>query len=301
MPNSYPKDVFMHILTIIALYVGTFGLLALFFQYVNFYFPDPLNPNYDVGGAIRWALASLIIIFPVFLWASLYLYKDRAQNPAKGELKIRKWLLYFTLFAAGVLVIGDLVALLYNFLEGELTVRFFLKALSILIVASAIFMHYLYDLRRAAGEFSAGTKVFVWSVCVVVAFVIVWGFFIAGSPFKQRLVRFDEQKVSALQSIQWTIVNYWQQKGKLPKSLGELTDNISGFVAPRDPQTDEDYIYRSTGELSFEFCANFNLPSWEPKRLAYPLGIEENWDHDAGDVCFSRTIDPELYSSYPKR
>src|SRR3989344_3920599 len=148
--ESTPKDVFMHLLAIIALYVGAFSLLTLFFQYINVYFPDPLNLYYDAGGAIRWALASLIIIFPVFLWASRSLYKDRAKNPEKGEIRVRKWLLYFTLFAAGVLVIGDLIALVYNFLQGELTVRFFLKILSVFAVASAIFAYYLYDLRRAA-------------------------------------------------------------------------------------------------------------------------------------------------------
>jgi len=298
MNNNYPKDVFMHLLAILALYVGAYSLMALLFQYVNVFLPDPLNPYYDAGGAIRWALSSLIIIFPVFLWSSRYLYKDRTTNPEKSEYRIRKWLLYFTLFVAGLLVIGDLVAVVYNFLNGELTLRFLLKAFSILAVAAAIFFYYLYDLRRAPGEFSFRAKLFVQSSVIVIVIVIVGGFFIAGSPAKQRLVRFDSQKVNDLQSIQSSVVNYWIQKERLPQSADDLRDNISGYIPPKDPQTGNEYEYIVTGDLAFELCADFNFSSGDfvASKPVYPYGPGETWDHESGRVCFSRIIDPELYS-----
>jgi FtsH-binding integral membrane protein len=302
--KSSPKDVFMHILNIVGLYAGVSGVLVLLFQYINTAFPDVLNFYYDPGEPIRWALALVIVIFPVFIWSSVRLQKEISAEPEKNELKIRKWLLYLTIFAAGMLMIGDLVSLIYSFLQGEITVRFILKIASILAVAGAVFWHYLHILKRKPGKFSPKEKFFVWAVIAAVLAIVVAGFFVAGSPFKQRLIRFDEKKVNNLQEIQGYIVNYWMQKEALPETLEDLADSISGFKAPLDPQTGINYSYEKTGRLSFELCANFNLlreygenglrydPVKPMSSMAYG---PENWSHEAGDFCFEREIDPELY------
>jgi len=305
MPKSSPRDVFMYLLATITLYFSAFSVIDLLFGYINVGFPDALNPYYDAGGAIRWSLALFIIIFPVYFWVSRFLFKDITADSGKRELRIRKWLLYLTLFLAALLIIGDLVVLIFNFLQGEITMRFFLKILSVLAVAGAIFWYYLYDLRRAAGEFSTKARWFVRSVLVVWLVVIIAGFFVAGSPFKQRSVRFDSAKVSDLQNIQGQIINYWQQKSALPKTLANLNDSISGFAVPKDSQTGADYEYRTTGTLSFELCATFNLPSAAGQiNGAVPVydpynGRNENWMHDAGHQCFERTIDPQIYRPVP--
>ena len=39
---------------------------------------------------------------------------------------MRKWLVYFTLFISAITIIVDLMIFVYNFLDGELTVKFFL-------------------------------------------------------------------------------------------------------------------------------------------------------------------------------
>lgn len=313
--KSSPWDVFMYLLATITLYFSVYSVINLLLEYINAGFPDALNPYYNGGDSIRWSLALLIIIFPVYFWVSRVLYKDVAGDSGKREIRIRKWLLYFTLFLAALLIIGDLVALIYNFLQGEITMRFLLKVLSVLVVAAGVFGYYLYDLRRETGIFSSKAKIFVWSVAAAVAVVVFAGFFVAGSPFKQRLVRFDNQRVSDLQTIQSQIVYYWQQKNQLPSVLDDLRDSISGFVPPKDPQSGAAYRYNVTGKLSFELCAEFNLSSAAsridgsvPKAMPAtpPFGYyqgayetDETWDHGAGSQCFSRSIDPELYRQKP--
>ena len=304
--KSSPKDVFMHLFAIILLYISAGSFLTLVFQLINYKFPDQLN-HYFGGGPIRWAIASLVVIFPVFLWASRFLERDLARNPDKGDLRIRKWLLYFTLFAAAGFIIGDLVTLIFNFLEGELTVRFLLKVLAVLVLAAGVFGYYLYSLRKKSGEFSERAKIFVWVVIAIVVLAVILGFISAGSPFKQRLIKFDQQRINDLQILQNQIVNFWIQKNKLPKELDELRDSISGFVPPVDPETGAPYSFRATGDLSFELCAKFNLDSKKdtyykgeyayPAVPAGPYGepMLDNWDHGVGEHCFTRTIDPELY------
>ncbi|MEK9180148.1 MAG: DUF5671 domain-containing protein [Patescibacteria group bacterium] len=312
--KSAPRDVFMYLLGTAALYFSVYAVLNILFNVIEANFPDPLNPYYEPSSAVRWSLALVVVIFPVYAWVSRFLAKDIKANPEKSALRVRKWLLYLTVFLSAALLIGDLVALVYNFLEGDLTTSFILKILSVFAVGAAVFWYYLYDLRREPGEFSPNAKKFAWAILALVAAVIISGFFVAGSPFRQRLSRFDSQKLGHLQEIQWRVVNYWQQKGKLPAALADLRDDISGFVPPVDPQTGEAYEYRAIVGLSFELCANFNLVSDAKTEGDYysrpvPVGgsggesgfdkLTAGWSHPADRYCFSRTIDPELYPRTP--
>ncbi|MDO8557910.1 MAG: DUF5671 domain-containing protein [bacterium] len=314
-PKASPKDVFIHLLMIGTLYASAVSFIALLWQYVNRFFADALEAPYgDYGtvNAIRWSLSSVVILFPVFLWAMRFLERDMLANPEKRTIAIRKWLLHLTLFVAGITIIVDLITLLYNYLGGELSARFFLKILVILFVAAAIFTYYIWELRRDTSLLSEKMRYLAWMIVGVVAVASVGGFFIAGSPQRERMRRFDERRVGDLQSVQYQIIDYWQRKEKLPETLSDLKNDISGFVAPQDPETQVSYGYRRTGDLSFELCGVFSLDvisisdSRYPKVMSVPAygpygetGMQ-NWEHGKGEKCFSRTIDPKLYPPYPK-
>ena len=297
-----PKDFFLHLLAIIALYMSAASLMTLLFQYINVLFPDPLAyANYtSIAGFIRYAMATLIIIFPVYIFVSKMLNGEYEAMPEKREYKLRKWLVYFTLFAAGVTIITDLVVLIYNFLGGDLTSRFALKILVVLLVAGVVFWYYQKDLKNAISQ--KQIKILACGVSLFILASIVAGFFTTGSPTKARLYKFDEERVGNLQSIQYEIINQWQRKELLPQTLDELSNSISGFKAPLDPQTVKPYKYTVKGKMVFELCAEFNLPSnfgvigrSVSESLAMKGVYDENWDHEAGRQCFERTIDPALY------
>lgn len=313
--KSAPKDVFMHLLSIIALYISAVSFGALVFQFIDRWFPDPLTDYhaYSVASsAVRWAIASLVVVFPTYVLVSRSIQKDLEKHSAKRELKIRRWLLYFTLFAAAAVIIGDLVVLIYNFLGGDFSARFVLKVATVLFIAAAAFIYYLWNLRNPRSALAdPKMRWFAWGVILVVAAGVVYGFWVAGSPFAERLRRFDERKIQDLQTIQWQVINYWQRKDKLPARLEELRDDISGFVPPRDPETGEAYEYRTLETLRFELCAAFKTSSVAasegqnairvlPKAFPGPGNTPaENWAHDIGRACFERAIDPELYRLKP--
>lgn len=156
--TTSPKDVFLHLLAIVALYASGIAFLVLIFQYVNVLFPDPLSDGYSMYrfsgayNAIRWSLSSLIIVFPVYLLTTRHLNKSYKKTPSKANLWIRKWLTYFTLFAASLIIIGDLVTLLNNLLGGELTLRFIIKVLAVFFVAGSVFYYYLWELKKYKSE-----------------------------------------------------------------------------------------------------------------------------------------------------
>ena len=299
--KSGPKDVFTHLLAIITLYISAISFSALIFQYIDRFFPDPLVDIYAYpSGAIRWAIASLVIIFPVYVWLSWTLRRDDTRNPEKRELKIRKWLLYFTLFAASAVIIGDLIALIYNFLGGDLSARFVLKVSTVLFVALAIFGYYLWNLKSEQMAVSdPRMRWFVFFVAAIVMAATIGGFFIVGSPFQERMRRFDQRRTEDLQSMQWQIVSYWQRKEKLPENLNQLRDDISGFLPPSDPETSIPYEYLVLRPLKFELCATFKtINNIGPAMGLKPIGLgmeAQNWKHGAERTCFERAIDPELY------
>lgn len=305
--RNLPRDVFLHLLAIVTLYWSSVSFVALLWQFINYFFPDPLRYyNYlSFSGPIRFAIASLIIVFPIFILVSWFLNRIYNKETAVRESKIRKWLIYLTLFVASLVIIGDLVAVINIFLGGDFTIRFISKALSVLLVAVLVFWYYLDDVRRETPTKLA--KPFTWATGVIVLIAVVGAFFIVGSPAVARLVQYDQQKVSDLQSIQWQIVNYWQGKEKLPNSLPELKDPISGFVVPVDPQTGESYEYRiiNAESLSFELCAVFNKEGQDMYGEVRPAsapakGLSENWQHGQGRTCFQRIIDPQLYPPLSK-
>lgn len=305
-----PRDVFIHLLTIIALYASviTFGMII--FQYINIYFPDKLQLESIrfARNFIRWPLSILVIIFPFYIWLSAFAQKDLAENPEKRELKTRKWTLYFTVFATILVITGDIISLIFTFLNGELTTRFILKIVTVLLIAVAVFLYYGWNLKKnIPASQNPKMKLFVRAAIILGGATIIFGFFIAGSPQAERLRRFDDQRVNDLQNIQSQIVYYWQAKEKLPQSLDELKNDINGFTAPIDPETQESYTYKVINDKSFELCATFKTSNKEESgdinseaMPIKPFGITENWLHDQGYVCFERPIDPDLFPPFRK-
>jgi len=304
--KSTPKDVFLHLFNIVTFYLSVIGFITLFIQYINASFPDSLDYYFmNIANGVRWSSSVLLIAFPAYLLTTWFLEKDLISIPAKRDLKLRKWLTYFTLFVSAITIIIDLMTFVYNFLNGELSTRFFLKVLVVLVVAGAVFGYYLWDLKREEQKTKVLRILAIVSGVLVLGSVVL-GFFIVGTPSEQRNRRFDDQRLNDLQVMQSQVVDYWTKKNALPTKLADLQDNISGFMVPTDPNTQIAYEYNIISPLSFNLCANFagsnltdSLVNREPTYYSPYDNYQQNWSHDKGRVCFERTIDPELYKNTP--
>jgi hypothetical protein len=302
--KTTPKDFFLHIGIMAALYVSVISLLNLVFTIVNVAFPDTelvRSSYYYADNAISWPVAALIVVFPLYLLLSWLARKDFKVLPENRESLVRRWLLVLTLFVAGGVVAGDLIFLLYKFLNGEeLTIAFLLKVLSVFVLSAAVFAYYLSDLRYFIP--ASRNRLYALAALLVVIVMIGIGFSVIGSPMTQRLLRLDGQKTEDLQSLQSQITYHWQRVSVLPTTLDELNDELSGVRIPVDPQSKENYEYRKVSTTSFELCANFNLPSRsiQNNSITKPIMIDDgvidsNFPHEAGRTCFTRTIDPARY------
>ena len=300
--RSTPKDVFLHLFNIVTFYLTVIGFITLCIQYIDALFPDSLNYYFTaIANGVRWSSSILFVAVPAYIFTAWLLAKDLNKTPEKRELKLRKWLVYFTLFISAITIIVDLMIFVYNFLDGELTIKFFFKVFVVLLVAVAVFGFYMWDLKRKEIK-SKIPRILAIVVSVVVLTSIIVGFFIIGTPAEQRSRKMDEQRIMDLQTIQGQLVDYWSRKEVLPQKLEILQDNISGFAVPTDPDTKKSYEYAVLGLLKFELCADFTTSdkdfptSGKEMMYASPYGsFQQNWDHEAGRICFSRTIDPEIY------
>ncbi len=305
--KNTPRDTFLYLLVMVTLYWSVISFITLCWQYINYWFPDIQNYDYGTSGTMIFAVASLVIIFPIFMILSWFLYRLYKKEPSVRDSWLRKWLIYLTLFIVAIIFIGDAIVLVGGLLGGEITLRFILKALSILLVVGAVFGYYLDDVSKEAP--SRFAKYFGWASVAMVIVGIILAFSIIGSPSHTRQIKFDQQRVSDLQNIQSQVVNYWQQKGELPTTLTDLNDSISGYIAPVDPKTNQAYEYnlKDAVALNFELCATFDLASTIQPRAktmpAYPAysgDVSQTWDHGQGRVCFERIIDPQLYPPLDK-
>ncbi|MDP3779279.1 MAG: DUF5671 domain-containing protein [bacterium] len=307
--KSSPKDIFLHLFNIVTFYMSAVSYITLLMQYIEVLFPDPLN--YYLSGTLNsifWSTSILAIAFPSYLLTSWLMERDFANEPTKRHLNVRKWLVYLTLFVAAVTILGDLITLLFNFLNGELTIPFFLKIIIVLAVAAAVFGYYFWDLKQHDKKSVTKRKQIAWIASAVVLISIVLGFVIAGTPGTQRARRFDDQRVTDLQVMQGQVLDYWTRKAELPSDVSQLENPISGFSVPRDPDTNMPYQYTKTGNLSFELCAEFQLDNsksstLQPSYAKYPTAgfrEPETWMHSADVTCFTRTIDPDFYKPQPQ-
>lgn len=300
-----PKDFFLWAGAMITLFGSAIAFINLMFDYINYAFPNNLD-YYNYGnpyqGSMSFEIATLIVLFPAFLFLMRTIRKDIIRDKSRAQIWVRRWALNLTLFVAGLTILGDLITLIYTFLSGEdLTVRFLLKVVVVLLVASGGFMHFLADLWGYWNEYPNRARSVGWGVFALLILTVAAGFAIIGTPQQARQYRLDDQRVMDLQSLQGQIISFYQSKQVLPNTLAQLEDPTLYFTVPKDPATGAPYEYKKDADLGFELCATFALPSREyPTSLTRPIdygvkGATDNWKHGVGRTCFVRSIDPDFF------
>ncbi len=287
------------LLGIIAIATGT-----LFYQIINKYFPDTLITNYYQGQisteTIHYAIATLIIGFPIYYISMRLWFRGFQKDEGKRETKLTKWLTYLVLLIASITVVGDLITAVFTFLQGEISVRFFLKALTILAIAGAIFGFYFLERRKIQYRKPISQGLFKRFGIIVSATIfigIILGFIVGGSPTTERKRGFDAQREKDLFTISNCVSNYARRYKRLPESLNELQTNMYSYCAnKKDPETKKVYEYHITTaskivgtnrEGTFELCANFNLKSEKNNSEGHNYySGDGKWEkHNAGKNC----------------
>lgn len=295
--TSLAKFVFLYLLSLIALVFVTVASGNVLFQIINKYFVD-LADSYATGyslSALRFAISSLVVAAPVYFVSMRQINKNLAEGNFDINAALRKWLTYFILLVASVVMIGDLIFVINSFLQGELTVKFALKTAVVLAIAGAVFGYYLYDIRRERVDAKDPVVTgFRYGAIAAVIVVFIAGLFFVESPAVAREKRLDNQVVQQLVQLESGIQSYYTDEEALPERLDQLPAEVP-FITERslnNPVTGEVVEYRKLNETEYELCTTFTRSNENPEdRGDRSYGYwDQSWQHGAGRDCFERQV-----------
>lgn len=149
------RDAFVYLLLFTALGISAWQLVWLILSILNLALPDPAEHAYverQSADQIRWGIASLVVSVPAYVALTLYTDRAMAQDAGHRRSLVRNWLTYLALFVSALCFLGVGVYVIYSFLKGELTLRFILKATTVALVSSSIFIFYLRGLEDFRDE-----------------------------------------------------------------------------------------------------------------------------------------------------
>lgn len=149
------RDAFLHLLTFGSLYIWSTSVILLLLAYVDFAFPDPAwRTSYSqlqgILSIMRFQLAIVIVAFPIYLIMWNFLLREVRRHPETGKGVLRRWLGNLSLFIGAITLSGDVMTLIYFLLEGQLTVRFVLKAAVLFVIAGGLVGYLALTLRSEA-------------------------------------------------------------------------------------------------------------------------------------------------------
>jgi hypothetical protein len=278
------------------LYLSLGFLLGLLFGIINLKFPDATEGYWAIESAsstVRLGIAMVIVFFPTYLVLTRLVNKLRRQEKNGAYLNLTKWLVYFSLLIGGGVLLGDLVAVIMTFLEGDMTSRFIFKALAVLVVVGLAFHYYILDARGFWLKNESKSIMFGYGALLAAFVSVALGFSYIETPTQVREMKLDETQIQDLQSIQWKVEEVLSFSSSTPANLEAL---YGEFPAPAAPEDRPAYIYALT-DAGFRLCATFSRDSINPEQNFAPAMYPEqkiknpdNWSYKAGEYCFERNV-----------
>lgn len=290
-PQLTARDTFLYAILFTALAFTAVNLVHLLHGIIDLVVSDPTDRNYIASRAhrhIRWAIATLAVATPVYIAMTIFTERREAEASRRGGSLVRKWVTYIALFLSALAFFADLTYVIYNFLAGEITTRFLLKALVVGAVAGTVFSFYLRNVeanRPRARFFLAGTA-------VVVVAAIVAGLTGGGVPSQARQDRFDAMRYRSLKEIaaHLTCAPRNAEERVLPKVLSSstLSAHCNGAYISEDyltdPETGRPYTYRRKNDREFSVCAKFYDARKAISRDPFPPRNDFAFDPESGCI-----------------
>lgn len=283
--------------SLIALYATLSAVVMVAFGVINIAYPDAVNGYWEYESAqqgIRFGIAMLLVFFPTYIVLTRFVNEIRRKETGT-YLTLTKWLVYLSLLVGGGILLGDFVSVILTYLNGEITTRFLLKALTLVVVIGAALYYYAQDAKGYWNTHEKDSKMFGMGAAIVVIGVLALGFYNSDTPSEVRNMRLDMEQTNDLSDMQWRIEDHYRINNSLPADVASLYIGIPMPVAPEDRAA---YTYKIVDGDTYELCATFSHPSQnDPQATDMSMAPEammknpyNNWDHGTGKTCFERTV-----------
>jgi hypothetical protein len=290
------KLTFFYLLSLVALGFMATCTGIIVFQVISKGILDAVDYSGFSSSALRFAISAIIISAPVYYWMMCNINKSLNSGELEKESALRRWLTYLIIFAASLVVIGWLIATVNMFLNGEITLKFILKALTVLVISGAIFSYYLYDVKREKIGKSMVSKVFFFGSMVLVLAAFATAFFFVDSPTMARNRKADVEVANDFSQISNAIADYYNANKKLPQDLNVLLENNGTYLTSRelshmiDKNQTEQYEYKLVDTNTYELCATFLTDNGNPRDDEDSRYYGDRWLHTAGFQCLDKKV-----------
>jgi hypothetical protein len=290
------KFAFFYLLSLVGLLFVSLSVGMIIFQIINKYIVDIINQYSSVysDGEMKFAISAIFISAPVFYLTSRQIYKSLYSGELDQDAGVRKWLSYLILLISSVVMIGWLISVLNSFLDGELTSKSILKAITALSIAGSIFSFYYYDIKRELVQNvkSKVVKIYFYVSLVVVIIVFVASLFVVDSPTKTRNIKIDQEVLNDFMSIDSALNQYYVDNKKMPSNLDELKSELNYITDNElvDPRTKTKYVYNLLEGNKYELCATFLTSNKNVDENRFELFFDKRWLHDAGYQCLKNKV-----------
>ncbi|MFA5248071.1 MAG: DUF5671 domain-containing protein [Patescibacteria group bacterium] len=298
-PYNAAKYVFFYLTHLVSLIFMAISFGTIIFQAINRKISDPINlySAFYQEGAMKFGIAALFVFAPVYYIVSHFILKAVRQGEIKRDSGIRRWLTYLILFVSFLVFAGYLVAFIISFLNGELTLKFILKVITVMIIAAAVFSFYFYDIMRkkTEGEKSRVIKIYFLSTAIAVAIVFVGSFFVIDNPTQMRAKKLDNEVTTKFYTIDNCVDQYYREKKTMPLNMDEIKANCDYFLddVAIDKESGKAFEYRLKQDKTYELCAQFRVSNKDDKnnnQPAYTSPENKSMLHDSGWQCLERKI-----------
>lgn len=293
MKNNNPKFAFYYLLSLVALIFVAVSSAIIIFQIIDKNIIDALvDRAYVNNGSLRFSISALLVSAPIFFMMLKFINKGLRKNELEKNSSLRRWLTYFLLFVSAVIILGSLIGILNSFLSGEMTLKFVLKALTILFISAIVFSYYSYDIKREdVVKKDKILKIFSWTSIFLVCIVFVSALFFIESPKTARMKMLDQVVLDRIYSIESAVNGYYALNKELPESIDDILEHEKNVYFNKknmvDPESGEAIEYKKTGDKQFEVCANFRADSDNQGRRAY---YSDDKGFKAGYNCFKGVL-----------
>lgn len=148
------RDAFYYLLNFITLAFWTIALGQIFYMLIERRFPDALDAASmsSIRDEIAGQLAAVIVTFPAFLVVHSLIQRQLQKRPDLYYSPVRRWLTYVALVLAAIVLLADTVWFVTSFLQGQLSVRFALDSLVLLVLGGGVFLYYLTTMEPPAAR-----------------------------------------------------------------------------------------------------------------------------------------------------
>lgn len=296
MEKQNAKFAFFYLLSLVALIFTALSTGMVIFQIINKKIVDELifAPGGFSQEALKFAISAIIIATPIYFVMMWLINKNLLSGRLEKESAVRKWLTYFILLIAAVVMIGWLIATMNSFLNGELTLKFILKALTAILISALIFSFYLYDMKRKDPTKNNNVvRAYYYGSMALVLIVLISGFFFIDSPVEVRRQRYDQNIILKFDQIYNAVNAYYNENNKLPSDLNKILSGGSSYYLIEndilDPSTNKPIEYKIINNDSFELCSTFRT---ENKSQANDKSrfVDTRWLHDSGYQCLRQRV-----------